>query len=635
MTTVEVGLTEELQNDYLRYSLANIARTIPHYHDGLTPVQRRLLWTAYTEGFASNKPFVKSAKLEGTCMASYHPHAGSYGAIVTLANTWNNQVNLLEGHGCFGSSTDGAAAARYTEIKLSPYSERVLLQETETLRTVANYDGSLQEPITLGALLPNLLVIGSTGISVGYATNCLSHNISEVIEATINFVKNGTIPKLLPDFKQGCKIYCGEETKQQYFETGKATFRLRAILVEKKTEKVKRTELTSYTFENLPYGSNPEKIGEQLKNAAETLKYGDLQLKEVIDESDRTGDRLTVISKRDDILDLLYRASDLQTTVSANTTVLNPKNIPQTVNQHELLEMWYENRKQQVISWTENQSQKLESKLHVIEGYIKLLKSKQKAIKLIQEAESYDEATNKLQEQFGLSKEQTAAVLELKLKQITKLNLEEFEKNHKSISEENQKLLEYNHNPKILILKQLQDLAKILKLKRYCEIVSENLDTSLEISTQTTTQTATQTATQVTARKSFYYLDLNRGIISRTHTKDSFICETNDKIIAIAEDGLVYKIPNYKDFKLQDKPVKILWAEKMSKCTDDKIISIIGTDSKGRTVGKSIKTSDLVQSTSKGTWLGLRDGTVIKEVTKQNKKIPIKAKHHKLSVLLT
>ena len=637
---LRVNLADEMQQAYGEYALANIARTLPDYRDGLIPVQRRLLWTAYKEGIFSSGKYVKSARIVGLNMANYHPHSSSYGALVSITAPWSNIIRLFDGHGAWSTSDSNAAAERYTECKLTNYSEQVLLSDIEALHTKPNYDGTLQEPIYLNAKLPNLLVYGSTGISVGFATNCLQHNIGEVIDSTVNFITSGKKAKLLPDFKQGCEILASSEELENYYSSGKATFRLRAKLVAKEEYTEKRTTLCKYTFENIPHGTNVEKIGEQIKKAIESGRYGDLAIKSIEDESDRSGDRISIISKRNDILELLFQASDLQNTVSANNTVLNNAGVPQTVSATELIELWHNNRKEQVTLWSELKIEKLGQRLHIVDGYIILLNSKIKAIKMIQEAESATEAKQKLIANFGLSDTQASTVLELKLKQITKLNLEEFLAEKAEILNEIALMQEYISDPNKLIIKQLEEIKKSFNVKRCCQFTLRN--EVLEQATTSTTATTATTPAATPAKKRFFSLNMAKGIVEAGPSKSNFVAESTDKIVAIGENGLIYKLGCGHKGPILDKPLKILWCEKESKCLNSEmVVELMAKDQKGRDVGKAIKIADLVAATSKGTPLGLREYNtgfrVINycEITSSKLKSPISAKHHKFQVVAT
>lgn len=636
---VRVNLAEEMQQAYGEYALANIARTIPDYRDGLIPVQRRLLWTAYKEGIFSSGKYVKSARIVGLNMANYHPHSSSYGALVSITAPWSNIIRLFDGHGAWSTSDSNAAAERYTECKLTDYSEQILLSDIEALHTKPNYDGTLQEPIFLNSKLPNLLVYGSTGISVGFATNCLQHNIGEVIDATINLISSKQKAKLLPDFKQGCDILASAEELENYYSYGKATFRLRAKLVEKTEYTEKRTTLYKYTFENIPHGTNVEKIGEQIKKAIESGRYGDLAIRAIEDESDRSGDRVSIISKRDDILELLFQSCDLQNTVSANSTILNNVGIPQTVSATELIELWHNSRKEQVIMWSELKIEKLKQRLHIVDGYIILLNSKIKAIKMIQEAESAAEAKQKLIESFGLSDTQAASVLELKLKQITKLNLEEFLAEKTNILEEIDLLLGNIADPSKLIIKQLKEIKKGFNVERCCQFTLRN-EVLAQPLLQQLSNTESATATAVPAKKRFFSLNMARGIVETGPSKSNFVADATDKILAIGENGKLYKFGVQHKGPILDKPLKILWCEKESKCLDSEmVVELRAKDKNGRDVGKAIKATDLVAATSKGTPLGLRDHNtdfrVIRycEITSTELNSPILAKHHKFQVV--
>lgn len=629
---LKISVADEIQDSYLQYCLASNYRSIPNCVDGLLPVWRRMIWTCHTEGFYSNKPFVKVAKILGSLMGAYHPHSEAASSFENLANSWNNLVPLLNYHGHIGDATSSMASPRYLEGKLRAYSEEVLLKETEALETKPNYDGTLQEPIILNARIPQLLITGCTAISVGYASSCLSHSINEVIDATHKFIETGGKNKirLLPDFKQGCDVLYTKEVLEQYAETGRASFKLRAKLVSKQTSKEKRTELTKYTFENIPYGTNVEKIGEQIKKAVESGRYGDLQIREIIDESDRTGDRLSVVSKRNDLEEILWASCDLECSVSANNTVIGEEGVPICLGTKEIIGVWYKARCIQVVRWGEKRIEKLKERLHIVEGYLKLLKSKTKAIKLIQDSEGYDDAKAKLIEVFGLTKKQASAILELKLRQITKLNAGEFEQEALELKNEIKQLNEYCENPSKLILQQLSEIKKEFGQKRVCKTILVNNFTKYSYEDSKSSSASARSGKKV----SMWSLNLDKGIVEKGAVKGNFVATSSDKIIAIGENGLLYKLGMGHRGPIIDKPLKILWAEKESKCLESDIsIGFIGVDEKGRKVGKAVKISELTKATSKGSSIGWDENHSELTVVSESKKLPLKNKGNKFVLL--
>jgi DNA gyrase subunit A len=244
-------------------------------------------------GLRPDGKYMKSARVEGETMGKLHPHGGAYGVMVTLAAPWNNNLPLISGHGNWGSSVDGAAASRYTECKLSPFAWDCLLDHSETWDTLPNYDGSLQEPIQLNVKVPTLLLNGQEGIAVGLSTKIPPHSLRDICDA----IAKGT--PLIPSFPTGCDII-RDDGLDSYTRTGIGTLRLRAKCETASTGTGRKAK-TEIVFTNLPQGTNPEKIGQQIKEA---LDKGNINgISQVRDDSDlrrghrhldcRHGDHLT------------------------------------------------------------------------------------------------------------------------------------------------------------------------------------------------------------------------------------------------------------------------------------------------------------------------------------------------------
>jgi DNA gyrase subunit A len=196
-----INLVNQIKDDYLSYSLAVIVgRAIPSLTDGMKPVQRRIMTAMRWLNLRPDSRYMKSARVEGEVMGKLHPHGSSYGAMVTLAAPWNNNLPLIDGHGNWGSSTDGAASSRYTECKLSPFAWECLLDDADTWQTVDNYDGTLREPAELNVKVPAVLLNGQEGIGVGFATKIPPHNLRDICD----HITKGSL--LTPSFPTQCEI---------------------------------------------------------------------------------------------------------------------------------------------------------------------------------------------------------------------------------------------------------------------------------------------------------------------------------------------------------------------------------------------------------------------------------------------
>ena len=325
---VNVNIVDEMKQAYGDYALAVIVgRAIPDLYDGLKPVQRRILTAMSWLNLKPTGRFMKSARVEGETMGKLHPQGGAYGAIVNMAQWWTNNAILVDGHGNFGSPTDGPAAARYTEAKLTEYAYSVMLGDQKTWETRPNYDGSLQEPVRLNAKIPNVLINGSDGIAVGMATRIPMHNLRGVAKA-LRFMAEGDMAaankQLIPDFASGCEIV-KDQGLLDYVNTGHGSIRMRAKCERSEVDHGKRAKRTAFTFTNFPLHVNTEQVGEQIKDALAKDKI--TTVADVRDETDRSGIRLVVILKASANPDLaekeLYKWTSLDTKFSANNTVID------------------------------------------------------------------------------------------------------------------------------------------------------------------------------------------------------------------------------------------------------------------------------------------------------------------------
>ena len=249
MAVEQVSVVDEMKSAYLDYSLAVLlGRAIPDLYDGLKPVTRRVLTAMKMLGLKPDGRFMKAARIEGETMGRLHPHSGAYGAMVTATQWWTNNAPLINGHGNFGSPTDGPAAPRYTEAKLTDYSFSVLLQDTETWDTKDNYDGSLKEPIQLNARVPNVLVNGAEGVGVGFSTKIPTHNLRGIAKYIAEPKRNGR--QLIPDFPTGCDVV-KDEGLQEYLKTGHGSIRMRAKVEHIQIDHGKRSKRKAMVFTNL------------------------------------------------------------------------------------------------------------------------------------------------------------------------------------------------------------------------------------------------------------------------------------------------------------------------------------------------------------------------------------------------
>lgn len=411
-------------------------RALPRVEDGLKPVQRRILYAMYEQGFTPDKPYKKCANTVGYVLGKYHPHGDTsvYNAQVRLAQNFNMREILVDGHGNFGSiDGDSAAAMRYTESKLAPLAMELLCDiEKDTVRWTNNYDDTKEEPEMLPGRFPNLLVNGASGIAVGLATNIPTHNLSESIDAAIAVIDNekisvGELMKYIkgPDFPTGGIILGGGELRQAY-ETGKGKILLRAK-VHIEQEKNDRQNIVITEF---PYQVNKANLLQKIVELKEKHKEILAPITDIRDESDRTGIRAVICLKKDanaeKILQFLYKYTELQTTFGINmVAIANGK--PLLLGLKQILTYYVNYQREVVLKRTKYDLEAAIQKAHILEGLLIAIKNIDEVIKIIKKSEGTVEAKQKLKEKFKLSETQAQAILDMRLARLTNLETEKIE----------------------------------------------------------------------------------------------------------------------------------------------------------------------------------------------------------------
>ena len=327
---IKVNLEEEMKTSYIDYSMSVIvARALPDVRDGFKPVHRRILYGMMGLGNTHDKPYKKSARIVGEVLGKYHPHGDSsvYGALVRLAQNWAMRYTLVDGQGNFGSvDGDSAAAMRYTEARLTPLGEAMMQDlDKETVDMVNNFDDTLQEPTVMPTRIPNLLVNGASGIAVGMATNIPTHNLGEVIDASVAYIDNPEIDVNglmqyvpAPDFPTGGYIYGLQGVKDAY-ETGKGRVVMRA-----KAEIEEGPTHSSIVVTEIPYGVNKAELIKYIASLVNEKKI--VGISNINDESDREGMRIVIDVKRDAnanvVLNKLFKMTALQSNFAVNCIAL-------------------------------------------------------------------------------------------------------------------------------------------------------------------------------------------------------------------------------------------------------------------------------------------------------------------------
>lgn len=435
---VEFRTVEDVMEDsFFRYSMSVIIdRALPDVRDGLKPVHRRILYTMGEQGLRPGGRFAKSARIAGEVMGKYHPHGDSaiYDSMVRLAQDWNLRYPLVDGQGNFGSMDgDPAAASRYTEARLGrPGNELLGDLDKDTVDFRPNYDGSEDEPKVLPAKLPNLLLNGQIGIAVGMATSIPTHNLGELVDATIELIDKpeSTVDDLLkfvkgPDFPTGAIVYGGAPMRQAY-TTGRGSVTIRAVA---NIEETKRGRYQIIVTE-IPYAVNKavliEKIAELVKDKKITT------ISDLRDESARGKIRIVIELKKDaypkKVLNQLYKLTSLQTNFHYNMLALVDGIQPRMLGLKEILDEFVKHRRNVVRRRTEFELRKAKERAHILEGYKIALDNIDEVIKTIRASKTQDEAEKALIAKFSLSEIQAKAILAMQLRRLTGLEREAIEK---------------------------------------------------------------------------------------------------------------------------------------------------------------------------------------------------------------
>ena len=426
---VRVNIENQMKTAYIDYSMSVIvARALPDARDGMKPVHRRILYAMWDMGIVAGKPYKKSARIVGEVLGKYHPHGDTavYDAMVRMAQPWSLRYPFVDGQGNFGSvDGDSPAAMRYTEARLRKMAEEMLADiEKDTVDMSLNFDDSLEEPTVLPSKIPALLVNGSSGIAVGMATNMPPHNLSEVCDGIAAYIDNPeiTVSELMqyvkaPDFPSGCTIY-GYDGVKEAFETGRGRIVMRGDAEIEEHDGKSKIVVTS-----LPYLTNPS---EMIKRTAELVKEGKIEGITNIENltNKRNGTRIVYDLKREAVanvvLNKLYQYTSLQASFSVNNVAL-VNGRPMTLNLKELIAEYVKHRHSVVLRRAQFDLKKAEARAHILEGLLKALDIIDEIIALIRASKSVDEAKTGLMTQFGFTEIQAAAIVEMRLRQLTGL----------------------------------------------------------------------------------------------------------------------------------------------------------------------------------------------------------------------
>ncbi|MFB9832993.1 DNA gyrase/topoisomerase IV subunit A [Actinoallomurus acaciae] len=470
---VDVDVSEEMRGSYLEYAYSVIyQRALPDARDGLKPVQRRILYSMNEMGLRPDRGHVKCARVVGEVMGKLHPHGDSaiYDALVRLAQSWSMRMQLVDGHGNFGSlgGDDSPAAMRYTEARMSREAALMVSSiDEETVDFRPNYDGQEQEPEVLPSAFPNLLVNGSSGIAVGMATNMAPHNLGEVIAAARHLIDNpeASLDDLMrfvpgPDLPTGGKIV-GLEGIRDAYETGRGIFRTRATAhIESVTPRRKGIVVTE-----LPYAVGPERVVSKIKDLVNAKKISGISdLKDLTDR--QQGLRLVIEIKNgfhpEAVLEELYRLTPMEETFGINNVALVDGQ-PRTLGLRELLQVYVDHRIDVVRRRSLFRRKKREDRLHLVDGLVIALLNIDEVIRVIRESEDSAEAKTRLMGTFELSEIQAQYILDTPLRRLTKYDRLELENEKERLTREIAALtaiLESETKLRALVSSELAEIAK-------------------------------------------------------------------------------------------------------------------------------------------------------------------------------
>lgn len=521
---IDRNITKEMENSFLDYAMSVIvSRALPDVRDGLKPVHRRILYAMNDLGNYADKPYKKSARIVGDVIGKYHPHGDSsvYEAMVRMAQDFSYRLELVDGHGNFGSlDGDGAAAMRYTEARMSKASMELLRDiNKDTVNFQENYDGTEKEPVVLPAKFPNLLVNGASGIAVGMATNIPPHNLGEVIDGAIAVLNNPEISIEEigmyikgPDFPLGAMILGNQGIKQGY-QTGKGSMKIRSKyeIVEQKNGKA------LIVFTEIPFQVNKSNL---LERIAENVKNKTIDgITDIRDESDRDGVRVVIELRRDVtpevVVNNLFKYSQLEVSFSMNMLAL-VNGQPKVLNLHEILTHYLDHQKEVVIRRTNFELNKAETRAHILEGLKIAVDNIDRVIKLIRASKTTDEAKEALIAEFNLSEEQTKAILDMRLNKLTGLEMD------KIVSELSE------------LISLIADLKDILsKDERINKIIEEDL-------TEVKEKFATPRRTEILE----HYIDANGDLES--------LIEEKEVLVTLTKSGYIKRV-SIEEFKSQNR----------------------------------------------------------------------------------
>lgn len=486
-----VQLQDEMERSFLDYAMSVImSRALPDVRDGLKPVHRRIIWDMHQQGFRPDRPFVKCARVTGDTMARYHPHGDGaiYDALVRMAQPFSLRHPLIDFHGNYGSPDFGPAASRYTESRLHPLAMQLLADiDEDTVDLIANYDGTSEEPSVLPARFPNLLVNGSQGIAVGMATSIPPHNLGEVVDATLYLINHpdASIADLMkfvkgPDFPTGGLIL-GRTGINDAYKTGRGSIKMRAKVA---IEEGQRNQMRIVVTE-LPYQASCSAIAGRIQ---ELVDGGVLDgIADVNDNSSGGETNLIITLKRDAnsnvVMNNLFKLTTLQTSFPVNMVAL-VDGVPRVINLRDALQGYVRHQIDVITRRSNYRLTKALDRGHILEGRLKALNVIDEVIKVIRGSEDGNSAKAALMgKQFGFSERQAIDILDMQLRQLTRLSRIDLETEQKDVQariKELKAILADDKKLRAVISQELSAVRETFATDRVCKITADVGEMSIE-----------------------------------------------------------------------------------------------------------------------------------------------------------
>jgi DNA gyrase subunit A len=486
-----VQLKAEMERSFLDYAINTIvARALPDVRDGLKPVHRRIIWDMDQQGFRPDRPYVKCARVTGDTMARYHPHGDGaiYDALVRMAQPFSLRHPLIDFHGNYGSPDFGPAASRYTEARLHPLAMQLLADiEENTVDLMPNYDGTTEEPTVLPARFPNLLVNGSQGIAVGMATSIPPHNLGEIIDATLHLVENpdATVKDLMkfvkgPDFPTGGLIL-GRDGLTEAYKTGRGSIKMRAKVT---IEEGQRGQMRIVVTE-LPYQASCSAIAGRIQELVDNDGLDGIA--DVNDNSAGGKTNLIITLKRDAnanvVMNNLFKNTQLQSQFPVNMVAL-VDGVPRTLNLRDAITGYISHQIEVITRRSQFRLDKANERNHILEGRLKALNVIDEIIKVIRASEDAAAAKEALMsKKFGFTERQAIDILDMQLRQLTKLSRIDLESEQKEIQEKIKELTAILRDDKKLravISGELTKVKTTFATPRVCQIAADVSEMGVE-----------------------------------------------------------------------------------------------------------------------------------------------------------